>query len=84
MDLYTDLTEAQKKAFKENADDLAKLQPQLDKVREEALSRLERAGLGDGTDTLNCLACSACSGWTTGEDGKCGHCPHGWFSHNVK
>ena len=84
MDLYTDLTDAQKEALKENADELAKLQPQLDQVREEALSRLERAGLGDGADTLNCLACIACSGWTTGDDGKCGSCPHGWFSHNVK
>lgn len=83
MGLSTDLTDAQRKALKENADDLDKLQPQLDEVREKALSRLESAGLGDGTDILNCLICIACTGWSRGSNGRCGSCSHGWFSHNV-
>ncbi|WP_217238666.1 hypothetical protein [Streptomyces sp. AC555_RSS877] len=83
MDLNTDLTDVQMKALEENADDLEKLQPQLDEVHEKVLHRLERAGLGDGTDILNCLACIACEGWTRGSNGRCGSCSHGWFSHNV-
>jgi hypothetical protein len=82
--LYIDLTDVQKKALKENADDLEKLQPQLDEAYERMLSRLERAGLGDGADILNCLVCNACEGWTRGSNGRCGSCSHGWFSHNVK
>ncbi|MET9577535.1 hypothetical protein [Streptomyces massasporeus] len=84
MTLYTRLTDAQEQAFKENADDFAKLQPRLDEVRSMAMSRLDRAGLVGGPDILNCLICIACEGWTHGEDGKCGSCSHTWFSHNVE
>ncbi|GAA2318400.1 hypothetical protein GCM10010234_75780 [Streptomyces hawaiiensis] len=80
MALSTHLTDTQEQAFHQNADDLARLEPQLDEVHRAAVSRLEGAGF---TDILNCLACSACEGWTRGDDGRCGNCPHGFFSHNV-
>lgn len=84
MGLNTHLTDAQEQAFKENADDLAQLEPQLDEVRRTAMSRLENAGLAGGPDILNCLVCVVCEGWTRGSNGRCGSCSHGWFSHNVK
>ncbi|MFD4241010.1 hypothetical protein ACFWP3_05330 [Streptomyces sp. NPDC058525] len=83
MGLNTDLTDAQKRALKENSDDLERLQNQLDEVRRTARSRLEDAGLPMGIDTLNCLACIGCDGWSEGDDGTCANCPHGFFSHNV-
>lgn len=84
MSLNTHVTDAQEQAFKENADDFAKVQPQLDEVRTVAVSRLEKAGLTGVLDVLNCLVCIACEGWRSGEDNKCGSCSHAWFSHNVK
>ncbi|MFG2332769.1 hypothetical protein ACGFMM_24495 [Streptomyces sp. NPDC048604] len=84
MGFTTDLTEAQKQALKENADDLEPLQRQLDEVHKRARSRLENAGLVTGLDTINCLICVACEGWKSGgDDGKCANCPHTFFSHNV-
>ncbi|WP_138909465.1 hypothetical protein [Streptomyces chryseus] len=83
MDLNTDLTDAQKQAFKDNANDLEEMQYQLDEVRRKALSRLDSAGVVGGTDILNCLACIGCEGWSEGRDGRCDNCPHGFFSHNV-
>ncbi|MFF3085411.1 hypothetical protein ACFVRB_10215 [Streptomyces nojiriensis] len=83
MGINTDLTEAQKQALKENADDLEQFQHQLDEVHKRARSRLESAGLVTGLDTINCLICVACEGWKSGDDGKCANCPHGFFSHNV-
>ncbi|MFE5488832.1 hypothetical protein ACFQ7Z_02505 [Streptomyces virginiae] len=83
MGLNTDLTEDQKRALKENADDLEQFQRQLDEVQKRARSRLESAGLVIGLDTINCLICVACEGWKTGEDGKCANCPHDFFSHNI-
>ncbi|MFF5363717.1 hypothetical protein ACFY4I_30695 [Streptomyces scabiei] len=84
MGISTDLTENQKRALKENADDLEQFQRQLDEVHKRARSRLESAGLTSGLDTINCLICVACVGWKTGEHGKCANCPHTFFSHNVK
>ncbi|MFE5625946.1 hypothetical protein ACFQ8S_28290 [Streptomyces virginiae] len=83
MGLNTDLTEDQKRALKENADDLEQFQRQLDEVHKRARSRLESAGLVIGLDTINCLICVVCEGWKTGEDGKCANCPHDFFSHNI-
>ncbi|MET9730389.1 hypothetical protein ABZZ79_06930 [Streptomyces sp. NPDC006458] len=83
MDLYTDLTDAQKRALKENADDLEKLRGQVEDVRREAMSRLKAAGLGNGTVVINCLICTVCEGWSEGDDRKCDSCSHRWFSHNV-
>ncbi|MEU9253709.1 hypothetical protein AB0D66_17865 [Streptomyces sp. NPDC048270] len=83
MDINTDLTEAQKRALQENSDDLEKLQSQLDEARSKARSRLESAGLTNGTDVINCLACIGCDGWSPDDDGGCANCPHGFFSHNV-
>ncbi len=83
MDLNTELTDTQKRALKENSDDLEKLQSQLNEARSKARSRLESAGLATGTDVINCLACIGCEGWSAGDDGDCANCPHGFFSHNV-
>ncbi|MET9728210.1 hypothetical protein [Streptomyces zaomyceticus] len=83
MALITDLTEAQKRALKENADDLEQFQRQLDEVHKKARSRLESAGLVTGLDTINCLVCIACDGWKVGKDGKCANCPHTFFSHDI-
>ncbi|MGZ9928591.1 hypothetical protein ACXNSR_01735 [Streptomyces sp. NC-S4] len=83
MGLNTDLTEGQKQALKENADDLEQFQHQLGEVHSRARSRLESAGLVTGLDTINCLVCVACEGWKTGDDGKCANCPHDFFSHNI-
>ncbi|MET9655162.1 hypothetical protein ABZZ44_33475 [Streptomyces sp. NPDC006460] len=83
MGINTDLTEAQKRALKENADDLEQFQRQLDEARKKARSRLESAGLVTGLDTINCLLCVICVGWENGDDGKCANCPHGLFSHNI-
>ncbi|MFF4268169.1 hypothetical protein ACFY7Y_31175 [Streptomyces virginiae] len=70
MGVNTDLTEDQKRALKENADDLEQFQSHLDEVHERARSRLERAGLVTGLDNINCLICVACEGWKPGDDGK--------------
>ncbi|WP_160159833.1 hypothetical protein [Streptomyces sp. WAC05374] len=84
MGLNTDLTEAQKRALKENADDVEQFQRQLDELHKKARSRLESVGLvTGGLDTINCLVCIACEGWETGDDGKCANCPHTFFSHNI-
>ncbi|WP_327740407.1 hypothetical protein OG749_41410 [Streptomyces nojiriensis] len=83
MGIKTDLTEAQKQALKENADDLEQFQHQLEEVHKKARSRLESAGLVTGLDIINCLICVACEGWKRGNDGKCANCPHGFFSHNI-
>ncbi|MFJ7158692.1 hypothetical protein ACIQUQ_27640 [Streptomyces sp. NPDC101118] len=83
MGLNTDLTEAQKRALKENADDLEQFRRQLDEVHERARSRLESAGLVPGLDALNCLICVVCKGWKSGPGGKCANCPHDLFSHNI-
>ncbi|MFC8914847.1 hypothetical protein ACGF5F_31430 [Streptomyces sp. NPDC047821] len=84
MGLNTDLTEAQKRALKENADDLEQFQRQLDEVHKTARSRLESVGLVAGLDTINCLSCIACEGWESGgDDGKCANCPHRFSSHNI-
>ncbi|MFD7322621.1 hypothetical protein ACFV9D_16260 [Streptomyces sp. NPDC059875] len=83
MGINTDLTDAQKRALKENSDDLEQMQIQVDEVRRRARSRLEDVGLASGLDTLNCLLCIACEGWESGDDGVCANCPHRFMSHNI-
>ncbi|WMX46664.1 hypothetical protein [Streptomyces roseicoloratus] len=85
MSTDTDLTDAQKQALKENADDLEQFRQQLDEVRDRARSRLERVGLVTGPDAPNCLVCTICEGWKQGAAGStCANCAHGFHAHNVK
>ncbi|KOW00032.1 hypothetical protein ADK65_16160 [Streptomyces sp. NRRL B-1140] len=81
MALHTHVTDAQEQAFKENADDLAQLHPQVAEVRSRARSRLESVGLAGA---LNCLACIGCPGYTPGRGDVCAKCSHDLLSHNVK
>ncbi|MCX4969078.1 hypothetical protein OHA98_30795 [Streptomyces sp. NBC_00654] len=86
MNPNADLTDTQKRALKENAEDLEKVRSKLREVQENARSRLEGVGLinGSGPD-LNCLVCMNCDGFRFSRPGDpCRNCGHEFSDHNIK